>query len=676
MAVSIREVLSDQDAGTGNPLSVTTSSGTLPEDVILAFIAVEAAAADKLPNPPNLASWTQHTYSGTSASQGPIVKLWSRTGLTGANAISVTPTDTDTVYLVVYVLTGALQSSIVAASVANQMTGQTTTHNAPSVAAPGTGFYAATFVANGVDYTSVGGGLTQRAKITVTTDNAMISGSKDVTVGSIASSAAFSTTATENCSAAFFIGPNLIDKAGTDTLTLGITDTSALMKHVPKDVTDTLTLGITDTSAVSVPIAKNVSDTLTLGITEGVAQVVHIIPKAVTDTLTLGIADASVRHTVGPISGTRVSPALALPEEPIVGSLVLWFATTPGSSTVGVETSVDNGATWQAVSNGGSIPRLLRGTTTARSVLTRVTLARVAAEDPTPRVHRLEVHVFTNASAHELCPLGVFTLNDVAVSDTPSGLEIELSGADLSRRVSRNRWDKTYVVEPGTNYSDAIQDLITDRLPGTVFNFASTSRVTPRLFFGEQSSNDPWSDAQDMATMIGMELFFDARGVCTLRPEPNPDIDQSVYEFEDRSRPTMTALTRRVTDENTYNKVVVTGEGSGNEVPVRAVAIDDDPASPTYYLGPYGTVTLRITNSLVLTTEQAQDAADAALLRVKGATEAVELEAVPMPALEPGDVVTVTRGRSKVEGRFLIDNIQIPLGAESTMRAVGRRQRI
>jgi hypothetical protein len=134
-------------------------------------------------------------------------------------------------------------------------------------------------------------------------------------------------------------------------------------------------------------------------------------------------------------------------------------------------------------------------------------------------------------------------------------------------------------------------------------------------------------------------------------------------------------LVRRVTDENTYNKVIATGEGTSTEVPVRAVWIDDDPASPTYYLGPYGTVTLRFTSPMILTQEQAQDAADALGRRVKGATEAVEIDVIPMPAIEPGDVVTLTRGRSKVEGRFLIDQVRIPLGVEESMHVVGRRQR-
>lgn len=468
--------------------------------------------------------------------------------------------------------------------------------------------------------------------------------------------------------------PTVVDKAGTDTASVGVTDTATLLKIVPKDVADTLTVAATDSATVSLPVPKSGSDTLTVGVTES-ATVSTITVKNVSDTLTVAISDAGVRTTNGPTVGTWTSPARALPEDPIGGSLLFWTATLPPGTSLTVETSVDNGATWQPATNYGPVARLLAGTTVAKSLLVRVTMTRPTPEDLTPRLHYLEAFTSLDSGRDELCPLGVFTLNDTSVQDGPNGIEIELSGADLARKVSRNRWDNTYVVPEGSNYADAIVAGVSDRLPGITANVESTERTTPRLFFGEQASNDPWTDFQDMATAIGHELFFDARGIVTLRPEPDPEIDVAVWQFDDDAAPTITSLVRRVTDENTYNKIVVTGEGTSNEVPVRAVAIDDDPASPTYFLGPYGTVTLRVTTPMVTTAEQAQDAADALLRRFKGATEAVEIEVVPMPALEPGDVVTVVRGRSKVEGRFLIDALRIPLGAEDTMRIVGRRQR-
>jgi hypothetical protein len=41
--------------------------------------------------------------------------------------------------------------------------------------------------------------------------------------------------------------------------------------------------------------------------------------------------------------------------------------------------------------------------------------------------------------------------------------------------------------------------------------------------------------------------------------------------------------------------------------------------------------------------------------KVKGATEPVSLTVVPMPAVEPTDVLTVSRGGSRVDGRFVVE---------------------
>lgn len=383
-----------------------------------------------------------------------------------------------------------------------------------------------------------------------------------------------------------------------------------------------------------------------------------------------------MRGIINPLEGVWISPPMLLKDVPITGSYVVWDADVPAGSSLLIETSTDNGASWQVAEDAEPIPRLVIGSLTAKTVMARATLRTNTVGGPTPVLRRLEFAVSLDASRDEFIPLGVFTLNDTAISDSVDGLTLELSGTDLSRKVSRNRWEQTYVVYPGSNVGDVIMRIIRNRLPGTQFNFASTDKVTPLLFFGEQSSNDPWQDAQDLALSIGHEVYFDPYGVCTMRAEPDPAIDSPVWEFEDLLNPTIMSLTRRVTDENTYNRIVVIGEGSGLDQPVRGIATDEDPASPTYILGPYGTVTQIIRSSMVLTDIQAQDAARAALLRNKGMTEAIEMDVLPMAALEPGDITVVTRPRSKVEGQFIIDSQQIPLGAEGLMHVVSRRQRL
>lgn len=389
----------------------------------------------------------------------------------------------------------------------------------------------------------------------------------------------------------------------------------------------------------------------------------------------VGFSGQGVAIRVGSTTGTRVSPPMALPDLPVSGSLISWDATVPDGAGLLVETSVDNGATWQPATNNQPIPRLTPGLVLATTVLSRVTLTRQTGFDPSPRLHRLEVRVSCDGSRTELVQLGRFLINEVTIQDSPEGCTVEIAGADLSRKIDRNRWDRTVIVSEGTLVTNAIKQLARNRFPSVVLNFVTSNQVTPRLFYGEQAQNSPWQDMLDLARDIGCELFFDAFGVLTLRKVPDPAVDVSVFEADDRSHPTITDLTRRVTDDNTFNYVIVTGESSFNKRPVRGYAIDRDPASPTYALGPYGIVTLRVVSPSVVTASQAFEAAEALLRRYRGATESVDLSMIPMPALEPSDVITVTRDRSKVDGRFVLEAVRVPLSASEPMRALCRRQR-
>ncbi len=402
-----------------------------------------------------------------------------------------------------------------------------------------------------------------------------------------------------------------------------------------------------------------------------------VAPRFVTHRLgSTSTPTGSMTPTRAPATGTRTSPPRAIPDGPLAGSRVIWAATLNGG-TVLVKTSVDNGATFQTVARSGDpIPRLAIGDTrTNRTVLTQFTLTRASPADPSPVMHRIGPEFAVNAHRDELVPLGLFRLSEAIAVDGPGGSWLELAGADLASKVSRAKWTSVYVIAEGTNYGTAIRDLLTNRVPSLVFNFVSTDRLTPSLFFGEQDT-DPWADAQSMAASIGCELYFDPRGVCVMRPVPDPEITDPVWMFDDDAEPTITDLRRVLTSEPTRNMIIVTGENTGVSDPVRAVALDDDPASATYYLNDEGIAPLRITTPLVTSLEQGQDYADAELRRRKGLAESVEMTVVTVPMLEPGDISTLTRDRVRVEGRYLTDGFTIDVNPEVSMRIVARRQRI
>lgn len=273
----------------------------------------------------------------------------------------------------------------------------------------------------------------------------------------------------------------------------------------------------------------------------------------------------------------------------------------------------------------------------------------------------------------ELIPLGVFGLEDVDVQDTADGLTIHLVGMDRAQKVARATLTDVYSVAAGTNFATAIQALIASRVSGLTYNFMITSNNTPALTF--QSGDDPWKAAQDMAESMGAELFFDAQGICVLQPIPDPLVSAVAYSYLEGADATIVSVSKKLTRQGIYNYVVATGETSDPAiVPVRSVAQDSDPTSPTYTGGAFGVV-VRFYASPFITTQAQADSAAAAMLRQSlGLTEQVGFTAIPNPAHEAGDVVTITRARAKVDARYVLDAFTVPLGPTALLQGTTRKR--
>jgi hypothetical protein len=275
----------------------------------------------------------------------------------------------------------------------------------------------------------------------------------------------------------------------------------------------------------------------------------------------------------------------------------------------------------------------------------------------------------------EDAPLGVFGISVHEITDTGEDLRIAVTGYDRARRVRRNRWTDLYVIPAGTNYADAIADLVEDRAPGVTMSFTPTTATTPQIILGAEADNDPWDDAQKMATAIGCELFFDAEGVLVLQPEPDPDIGDPDWVYAEGADATILSVARSIDDEPGYNGVIVIGEGTGLDVPLRGEAWDDEPRSPSYYLGDWGRVPRFYRSQLFNSQAQVDEAAAALLRRELGALERVSFSAIANPRLDVSQVVSVVRGRARVDARYITETVRIPLG-EDIMEATTRARRV
>lgn len=371
-------------------------------------------------------------------------------------------------------------------------------------------------------------------------------------------------------------------------------------------------------------------------------DVTHVIDTVTDGAVTLDQAAA----TRGRLDCTIIDPDL-VPDDPAAalapyGNELRVYRGVLFPFGGGAEEVTDGGG----ASSGQSWPITLWGT-------------EVESEDPGPTITIVAI------PTEELVSLGIFRIDETTVTDNPDGLEIRVTGMDRSVRMIDARFEQPITVAAGTNVATAIEQLAQDAWPAVETNLTATSLTTP-LLVGEEGG-DRWKFMQDLAASIGHSLYFDGDGILVSKPVASPNGDLAATFAEGDGGVLLTA-SRSWTRQGTYNRVIATGENPGEgAVPARGVATDDNPASPTYYYGQYGKVPRFYASQFLATSAQAEDAAQALLNRELGTTQTVTFGVIVNPALEPDDLVTITRNRLGIDETHVIDSITIPLAADQSM---------
>lgn len=265
----------------------------------------------------------------------------------------------------------------------------------------------------------------------------------------------------------------------------------------------------------------------------------------------------------------------------------------------------------------------------------------------------------------ELVSLGVFRIDRVDVDDNSGGMTIKVSGQDRAARIADARFEDPYQVAAGTNVNTAIQNVVTAAYPSATFALAATSATTPLVTAKEQ--DDRWKFAQDLAASVGCVLFFDGDGVCRSQPIAQLGATAPAAQLVEGDGGLLLSASAAWSRQGAYNAVIATGENTGNGTPVRGVARDLTPTSATYYYGPFGQVPRWYSSPFLTTAGQAADAASGILARELGGTRQVQFGTVCNPALEPNDIVRITRTRAGIDEDHVIDQITIPLSAASAI---------
>lgn len=269
----------------------------------------------------------------------------------------------------------------------------------------------------------------------------------------------------------------------------------------------------------------------------------------------------------------------------------------------------------------------------------------------------------------ELIPLGVFPIQQSAVDGVT--LVSSITAEDRSRLVSDARFEDDYQIAAGTNYVTAIQSMIEAGVSGLTYLFPSTTFTTPLLTFAAQE--DRWEKAQEMTKSLGNELLFDGLGRLTMRPEPTFTATPVASIAEGVN---MTAASVALDRVGAYNRVIATSANSSTGDVFRGVVTDDNPASPTYYFGPFGKKPRFFASEFLASDAQAASAAASILTANIGVASSVDFGVLPDPRLECSDVVQITRTALGLDDLHIIDTLTIGLGADSGMSGTSRTQQV
>lgn len=297
---------------------------------------------------------------------------------------------------------------------------------------------------------------------------------------------------------------------------------------------------------------------------------------------------------------------------------------------------------------------------------------------------RLSVGMIVD-SLNEYVVQGIFGLAGAKTEDHADGLTVTLTAYDRGRLFSRAKRiaPKVFDASNSTLIRDAIVSTLQDVAPGLVIINDSPAYLTPSQVC--DTTQDPWEFCRKLADSMGYELFFDRVGNCILQkvPDPNDPAATVGWTYAEGAQAILLNVDRDQSNEQTFNGVVVTGMNPSNGSPVRVVAWDDNPASPTYYLGPYGRNPDFVQSDKVGTVDQATAMAIARLNEQKGLTEQVTFSIVPNPAMEPSDLVQLVRAKSKFpasgpgSGPLLVDSFDINLlGSQGEMSVTCRQRRL
>lgn len=233
---------------------------------------------------------------------------------------------------------------------------------------------------------------------------------------------------------------------------------------------------------------------------------------------------------------------------------------------------------------------------------------------------------------------------------------VQIEATDPAADINDQQFEQPYSPPSGALVTATISTLIRDVYRGANVVDSTGSQATVPA--GIMWDTDRGKAIDDLAAAIGAEVYCLPDGATwVIRPVPVLS-GTPVWTLADGRGGTMVRDQQSKARTGVANRVIVHVEQSA-QTPVTVTVTDDDANSPTYFGGPYGKVIEHYSNSLIGTQQQAALAGYARLSRLMGLTRTRDIDHIPNPALEGGDLIAVQT--SDGTELHIADVLRIPL---------------
>lgn len=262
---------------------------------------------------------------------------------------------------------------------------------------------------------------------------------------------------------------------------------------------------------------------------------------------------------------------------------------------------------------------------------------------------------------------------DTLDQDDPNAPIIRCTAYDRMQAIVEGRLLEPRQFINGTTFGVVVENLIEEIYPSATIEWDDTTDLATltRSIIVEE---DRYAFLNDAITSRGKIWYWDHRGILVIKDVPSTD--EPVYEVRHGRHGVLINMSRTLSRQDVINAVVAIGEATDSLTPVRGIAVDDDPTSPTYFYGSFGQVPRFYSSPFLETDDQCIRAARSILSRSLGLTYDVNFGTIVNPALEPYDPVLDKFSHSEAYQVHVLDMISLPLAAEVAMTSQTRTKQV